>query len=323
MGIVWLSVMSQLFFNPDNISYPYTKQEIENFVATVGPYTANIDEEPALAAEELGVDGLYFADSEFLEKPEMITTLPPLKEQSVPLQREGFLQYTVSASDTLSEIARRYNLSVQTLADANHLSSVHRIKVGQKLLIPPADGIVHTVVQGETVSSIVKKYQGDLKETLKFTSERIQPGDKILVIGGHRPQPPIPSSRRLALASRNVIIRNESSAGRRLGRGGSRSNGYPWGWCTWYAAYRRHVPSNWGHAGQWLSAARRSGYATGSIPQPGAIIVTSESWFGHVGYVEAVNGDLVTISEMNYQRWGVISRRTISRYSPVIKGYIY
>jgi len=321
MGIVWLSHFSHLFSASEKISYPYTKQDIETFVTIVSPYTANIDEEPALAAAWLGVDGVQFADSEFVEKPGLITTLSSQTKTEAKSQRKAFLQYTVVASDTLSGIARRYNLSVETIADANQLSSVHKIRVGQKLLIPPADGIVHTVARGETVSSIVRRYQGDLQETLRFASERIQPGEKILVVDGRRPQPSV-EHQPTRLAFRNVVVRDESSR-RRLTGGGSRYNGYPWGWCTWYAAYRRNIPPNWGNAGQWLSAARRSGYATGSLPQPGAIIVTSESWFGHVGYVEEVNGDMVTISEMNYQGWGVVSRRTISRHSPVIKGYIY
>jgi len=321
MGIVWLSNFSHLFSVPEKIGYPYTKQDIETFVTIVSPYTANIDEEPSLAAACVGVDGVQFADSEFVEKPGLINTLPSQIKTEAKSERKEFLQYTVVSSDTLSGIARRYDVSAQTIADANQLSSVHKIQVGQKLLIPPADGIVHTVARGETVSSIVKRYQGNLQETLRFTSEKIQPGEKILVVGGRQPQPSV-ERQPTRLAFRDVAVRDESS-GRRLTGGGNRYNGYPWGWCTWYAAYRRNIPSNWGNAGQWLSAARSSGYATGYIPQPGAIIVTSESWFGHVAYVEEVNGDMVTVSEMNYRGWGVVSRRTISRHSSFIKGYIY
>lgn len=98
---------------------------------------------------------------------------------------------------------------------------------------------------------------------------------------------------------------------------------FPYGYCTYYAASRRSVPWS-GNAGTWLSGARSYGYATGSDPRAGAILVTYEGGrAGHVAYVEAVNGDQVTISEMNFRGWGIVSSRVISADSPVIKGYIY
>lgn len=303
---------------------------MESFVSAVSPYTPVLTEEPSLAALNIGVDSSAVVGQEFLEKPEIALTIPAESsgetENKQEQKRAQIINYTVSSSETVSGIAKKFGISVKTLADANNLSSVHQIKVGQVLLIPPADGIVYTVEKGDTISAIVKRFQGNLEETLKYTSEDIKPGQKIVVVGGKVQEPaPAPVRRtQLAYANsvRNVVVR-EKSEGRNLGAGGNRNNGYPWGWCTWYAAYRRQVPRNWGNAGRWLASARASGYATGSIPKAGAIVVTNESWAGHVAYVESVQGDSITVSEMNYQGWGVISRRTISRYSPIIKGYIY
>ncbi len=100
-------------------------------------------------------------------------------------------------------------------------------------------------------------------------------------------------------------------------------NHFAYGYCTFYVASRRNIP--WfGNAGTWLSGARAAGFATGNVPQVGAIIVTSESRVGHVGLVEAVNGDgTITISEMNYSGFARITSRTISVSYSVIKGYIY
>src|SRR5215471_1229233 len=71
-------------------------------------------------------------------------------------------------------------------------------------------------------------------------------------------------------------------------------NHFPWGWCTWYVASRRYVPWN-GNAGTWLWGARAFGFPTGSTPRVGAIMVTAESIWGHVAYVESVasNGSFV------------------------------
>lgn len=101
------------------------------------------------------------------------------------------------------------------------------------------------------------------------------------------------------------------------------SRSFPFGYCTYYAAQRRFVPWS-GNAITWLSGARSFNYATGAIPQPGAIIVTNEGGrTGHVGYVESINGDQITISEMNYRGFGIISSRTISAAYGRILGYIY
>lgn len=119
-------------------------------------------------------------------------------------------------------------------------------------------------------------------------------------------------SKKLTSLNTNVVL-SQKAAG----------NHFAYGWCTYYVASRRNVP--WfGNAGTWLTGARKFGFATGNNPQTGAIIVTSESRWGHVGIIESVNGDgTITISEMNYSGFGRISSRTISTSYGAIKGYIY
>jgi len=100
-------------------------------------------------------------------------------------------------------------------------------------------------------------------------------------------------------------------------------NHFAYGYCTFYVASRRTIP--WfGNAGTWLTGARGAGFATGVMPQVNAIIVTSESRWGHVGIVESLNEDgTITISEMNYSGFAHITTRTISTSYGAIKGYIY
>ncbi|MEP1593732.1 MAG: N-acetylmuramoyl-L-alanine amidase [Halieaceae bacterium] len=50
-------------------------------------------------------------------------------------KQQGGLQYTIARGDTLSDIAQRFNVSVNDLKDRNGLSNT-RIMVGQKLTIP-------------------------------------------------------------------------------------------------------------------------------------------------------------------------------------------
>ena len=90
-------------------------------------------------------------------------------------------------------------------------------------------------------------------------------------------------------------------------RGSQRASSgwYPYGQCTYWVSTQRAV-GQWNNASDWLWQARRDGWATGSTPQVGAI-----AWEpGHVSYVIAVNGNQVTVSEMNYRGLGVVSTRT-------------
>lgn len=89
------------------------------------------------------------------------------------------------------------------------------------------------------------------------------------------------------------------------------SNGYSRGYCTWYVANKRYVPSGLGDANTWYSRASHYGLSVGSKPAVGAIAQTSVGPLGHVAYVESVNGDMVTISEMNYVGWNRVSTRTV------------
>ena len=99
---------------------------------------------------------------------------------------------------------------------------------------------------------------------------------------------------------------------------------FPYGYCTYYVSTLRAIPWS-GNAGTWLNGARAAGFATGSTPQTGAIVVTSEGGYtGHVAIVNSVNEDgTINITEMNYRGWGVVSSRTISGSASFIKGYIY
>jgi surface antigen len=86
-------------------------------------------------------------------------------------------------------------------------------------------------------------------------------------------------------------------------------NGYAWGNCTWYAKSKRpDLPNNLGNAYSWVSQASAQGLPTGVEPRVGAIGQQGM----HVVYVESVNDDgTISISEMNYHGFGVVSTRTV------------
>lgn len=72
--------------------------------------------------------------------------------------REGIVDYTVQNGDTVSSIADKFGVSVNTILWQNNLSSADDISIGEKLEILPVTGIAHKVEKGDTVESIAKKY---------------------------------------------------------------------------------------------------------------------------------------------------------------------
>lgn len=71
--------------------------------------------------------------------------------------RSEIEDYEVKGGDTLEGIAKRFDVSADTIKWANDLKN-DVIKPGQILKIPPITGVVHKVVSGDTVYTIAKKY---------------------------------------------------------------------------------------------------------------------------------------------------------------------
>lgn len=72
--------------------------------------------------------------------------------------RGEIVEYSVEPGDTISGIAQKFGVSIDTLRWANDLTSISSIKPGQILKIPPVTGVVHKVKKGDTVYSIAKYY---------------------------------------------------------------------------------------------------------------------------------------------------------------------
>jgi surface antigen len=102
------------------------------------------------------------------------------------------------------------------------------------------------------------------------------------------------------------------------------SNGYDYGYCTYFVASVKQVPGNWGNARNWLAGASRAeGYTVTSEPQVGSIVVTSESKLGHVAIVQSISNEKLLIKEMNAVGWNKVSTRWLPINSVYIRGYIF
>lgn len=228
-------------------------------------------------------------------------------------QRSGIVTHEVQPGDTPSYIAASFGISTNTLLWANTLNYWSIIKPGQKLVILPTSGVLHEVKKGETLDKIVKKYKGDLEETIAYNGlpadASIEIDQKII----------IPNGKKAIYYQPRVRYAYQPS--KYIGLYGSKSHRFPWGQCTWYIAQKRYIP--WGgHAKYWLGNAQSYGFQTGTEPVTGAIVATRETWYGHVAYVEAVSGNYITISEMSLGR-GRLNTRILNKNDWRIRGYIY
>ncbi|HCP08526.1 MAG TPA: hypothetical protein DIT25_01875, partial [Candidatus Moranbacteria bacterium] len=143
-------------------------------------------------------------------------------------------------------------------------------------------------------------------------------GQDIIIPDGKKENP------RPAVAQNSGIAAREYesfSSGKTLNGPAGKGHSFPYGYCTWYVAQKRYVPWS-GNAGTWLYKAKAMGYATSKTPTVGSIMVSSESWWGHVALVEKVSGNMITISEMNYKGFAKKSYRTLDYRSRQIKGFI-
>jgi murein DD-endopeptidase MepM/ murein hydrolase activator NlpD len=93
------------------------------------------------------------------------------------------VSYRVLGGDNLASIAKRFNLSVNSIKWSNNLKN-DLIKPGQVLEIPPFDGIIHKVEAGETVYSIAKKYNVTAQNIVNFPLNNYADSDTFALNSG-------------------------------------------------------------------------------------------------------------------------------------------
>jgi surface antigen len=262
------------------------------------------------------------------------TIVNPVAVPRTPQVSHTAITYQVKDGDNLSAIAARHNVAVDDIRWSNYSSLKNTAKdvtKGQTILIPPVSGMVVTTQPGDTPQSLAQTYHAASNTIVDFNylrtgdADPLLPNTQIVIPGGHGPDFERPAS-----ATRTALVSGLRGDGSyTLGSfNGTWSvapnNRFTYGNCTWYVYNRRQVP--WlGDAWQWFGQAQNYGWKTGQTPRPGAIMVTWESSFGHVAYVESVGpGAAWTVSEMNFRAFATVDTRTISGPNAVpLIGFIY
>lgn len=95
-------------------------------------------------------------------------------------QSDQISVYVVREGDSLSQVAKMFGVSANTIIWANDLPKSGAIKPGQILTILPITGVKHQVVKGDTIAKIAKKYKADVEEVAVFNGLDI---DSPLTVG--------------------------------------------------------------------------------------------------------------------------------------------
>jgi LysM repeat protein len=141
--------------------------------------------------------------------PPVVVPPPPPTIELPPAAELTTKKYTVKSGDSLSMIAKRFNVSRADLMKLNKLSDPNKIRVGQKLTLPGyvnlnapapvvhktrkaapavvAGGSTYTVVSGDSLGGIAYRHKTTvkaIKQVNNMTSDRISIGQKLALPKG-------------------------------------------------------------------------------------------------------------------------------------------
>ncbi len=95
--------------------------------------------------------------------------------------------YIVKDGDTLSGIAAKFNISINTVRWANDLTQkTSKISIGDELVILPVTGVKYVVKKGDTLSGIAVKFDANQEDILKFNdieADAIKVGLELIIPG--------------------------------------------------------------------------------------------------------------------------------------------
>jgi len=144
-------------------------------------------------------------DMSFISSNSLVAITPPASVESSVLgsliggaedlddlsSRTEIVEYEVEPGDSLSSVAAKFDISLDTILVANDLTSKSLIYQGQKLIILPVSGVIYNVKKGDTLSEIAKDYKGEVSEIVEIngllSEGDIFIGDILVIPGGKIP----------------------------------------------------------------------------------------------------------------------------------------
>lgn len=103
--------------------------------------------------------------------------------------------HTVKSGDTLTAIARKFDMSVSDLADDNKLDTDKPLKLGAKIKGPATTSKAYVAQSGDTLGAVAKRFNVSVKElaaenNLRSTAS-VKKGQKLVLPDGYKDKGPI------------------------------------------------------------------------------------------------------------------------------------
>lgn len=112
-------------------------------------------------------------------------TIADVVESALP---DRISVYVVRKGDTLSDIAKMFGVSVNTIIWANNLKGVRDVHTGDTLIILPISGVEHKIAKGDTLKSLARKYGADAGEIAQYNgldpNATLVIGSTVIIPGG-------------------------------------------------------------------------------------------------------------------------------------------
>ncbi len=110
--------------------------------------------------------------------------------QQTSSQRNETVTYTVQLGDTISSIASRFGVTINTVLWANNLSANSIIRPGNDLKILPFSGLLYVVKSGDTLSKIASTYKIEVDDIAKSNNlsanDSLRIGQELILPGATR-----------------------------------------------------------------------------------------------------------------------------------------
>ncbi len=126
----------------------------------------------------------------------------PLVRSAVPFttiphrSRLDIVTYEVQAGDTIFGIAEKFDIKPETIMWSNPKleQNPDMLRIGDKLVILPVDGVFHRIKKGDTLAKIAKRYKVKVEDIVNFEWNKLDgpdalltPGEHLIVPGGEKP----------------------------------------------------------------------------------------------------------------------------------------
>ena len=191
---IFLDETSEIINNTEN-TIPANTESIE--------YTIQSGDTLSAIARRYGTTVQELVNINNIQNPDLIypgEKLRILTNSTIPGNEErgtGDIIYTVQRGNTLSQIARAYNVSIEHIVELNNIENPNLIYPGQKLRITesnvtelaPVDNTIqvyYVVKQGDTLYGIARKFGITLNEILQYNAIQnpnlIYPGQTIKIV---------------------------------------------------------------------------------------------------------------------------------------------